>query len=145
MTFPRKNVASQAKSEVLNAAVSVVVKDLRPFSVFEGRGMKEFAQTLIDIGAKHGKVAIDDVLSFRNTIASKVRSTASTQKSNLLSLLKMPVQDNCGFGVTADLWTDNYKKLTYLSSTVHWLENEERKNSGLFCKLFAAEIKNFGM
>ena len=56
------NVASQAKSEVLNAAVSVVVKDLRPFSVLEGKGMKEFAQTFIDIGAKHGKVAIDDVL-----------------------------------------------------------------------------------
>ena len=94
MTFPRKNVASQAKSEVLNAAVSVVVKDLRPFLVLEGRGMKEFAQTLIDIGAKHGKVAIDDVLPSRNTIASKVRSTASTQKSNLLSSLKMAVQDN---------------------------------------------------
>ena len=141
LTFPRRNVASQAKSEVLNAAVSVVVKDLRPFSVLEGRGMKEFAQTLIDIGAKHGKVAIDDVLPSRNTIASKVKSTASTQKSNLLSSLKMAVQDNCGFGVTADLWTDNYKKLTYLSSTVHWLKNEERKNSGLFCKLFAAERK----
>ena len=117
------------------------MKDLRPFSVFEGEGMKEFAQTLIDIGAKYGKVTVKEVSPSRNTIVKKVNSTALAQKSNLVASPKSAIQDNSGLGVTFDLWTDDYKKLSYLSCTKHWLEDAERKNSGVFCKLFQAERK----
>ena len=143
LKLPFKNcgVARQAKSDALNAAVSVVVKDLRPFSVFDGEGMKEFAQTCIDIRAKYGKLTVEEVLPSRNTIAKKVKSTALDQKTNLLASLKLAISNNSGFGVTSDLWTDDFKKLTYLSCTAHWLENRKRKNSGIFCKLFQAERK----
>ena len=143
LKLPFKNcgVARQAKSDALNAAVSVVVKDLRPFSVFDGEGMKEFAQTCIDIGAKYGKLTVEEVLPSRNTIAKKVKSTALDQKTNLLASLKLAISNNSGFGVTSDLWTDDYKKLTYLSCTAHWLEDGKRKNSEIFCKLFQAEKK----
>ena len=62
LPFQNLGVVCQAKSNAFNAAEAVVVKDFRPFSVFEGEGMKEFAQTLIDIGAKYGKVTVKGVL-----------------------------------------------------------------------------------
>ena len=62
LPFKNLGVARQVKSDALDAAVAVVVKDLRPLSVFEGEGMKEFAQTRIDIVAKYGKVTVKDVL-----------------------------------------------------------------------------------
>ena len=79
LPFKNLGVARQAKADALNAVVKVVVKDLRPFTVFEGEGMKEFAQTLIDIGAKYGKVTVKEVLPSRNTIVKKVNSTAKEQ------------------------------------------------------------------
>lgn len=33
-----------------------------------------------------------------------------------------------GYGVTTDMWTDNYLKMSYLSVTIHYVKDGELKN-----------------
>ena len=61
-TFSRENsifnyckvkVPQTAKKEVLLSVTNLLIKDLKPFSVLEGEGMKDFAKKVISMGAKY--------------------------------------------------------------------------------------------
>ena len=75
--YCKVKVPQTSKKEVLNSVTNLVVKDLRPFSVLEGEGMKDFAKKMISIGAKYGCVDTEDLLPSRNTICKHVKGLAS--------------------------------------------------------------------
>jgi len=64
----QKQLPSSALQQISDQAVKFVAKDIRPFSVTSGDGFLSFAQTLIDIGATHGKFDIREVLKHRTTL-----------------------------------------------------------------------------
>jgi len=49
-------VTNDIKAMVTESAVEFVASDLRPFNVVGVEGFLKFAQTMIDIGAKYGKI-----------------------------------------------------------------------------------------
>ena len=47
---------------VTKKLVNLCVLDLRPFYIVKGSGFIEFAQSMIDLGAKHGKFDVNQVI-----------------------------------------------------------------------------------
>ena len=54
----------------------------------------------------------------------------------MLVAVKAAIEDNGGCGMSANLWTDGYKKQTYLSCTERQLQGEVIHSSAAFRKLF---------
>ena len=62
LCFPTVRLPEQAKKKVVEAAVQLVANDIRPFSILDGKGMRTFCQTLLDVGATYGKVDANALL-----------------------------------------------------------------------------------
>ena len=71
--YCKRKISAAAKTEVLNSVVNLVVQDLRPVSVVDGRGMQTFSQKLINAGAKYGCLDAKELLSSRNTVSKHMK------------------------------------------------------------------------
>ena len=58
----------------MDACISVCTTDLWPLRIFEGVGIRNFANTLIQLGAKYGQLKAEEVLPARTTISKKIVS-----------------------------------------------------------------------
>ena len=58
-------------------------------------------QKLISIGAKHGNISVDDLLSSARTVSLHVHSKAEKKREEL----KIELEKQKCFAVTTDLWT----------------------------------------
>ena len=104
--------------------VNFCTKDIRPFSIVDGKGFKEFCQTLITIGAKNGNLDINDVMPSRVTVSRKVED-----KYNLLkSQFKESISKNDSFGITLDMWTNQYNHTSFLALTSHYITGDVSSN-----------------
>lgn len=109
------------KKKVLKAAVNLCVKDVKPFSIIEGSGMKEYTKSCIEIGAKYGKhVSLNSMLPCSNTISNNVTELYN----KLIPIIRSELELLENMAATTDIWTDDHKKISYLSLTVHYILNE---------------------
>jgi len=113
LCFPTVKLPEQAKKKVVKAAVQLAANDMRPFSILDGKGMRIFCQSLVDVGATYGKVDVNELLPSRNTVSKKLHQTAGDERRNIVKLLEKAIFDNGGIGMTVDLWIDNYKKIVF--------------------------------
>lgn len=115
---------------VKEAAVKFVVKDRRPYYAVQGDGFIDVCKAMVRLGQKYPKLNNNDIeriIPSRQTVANDVR-IKSNQAIDIISrdlteCLKYPG----GFACTTDLWTDNFRRKSYLSITVHlnlFRENE---------------------
>ena len=132
LNFSRKKVPNQLKKVVLKGAVELVAKDMRPFSVLDGNGMKAFSQCLINAGAMYGQVDCSEILPSRNTLSKALRETAVSEREKLISLVIKAIEDNGGVATTTDLWTDNHIRQSYISCTVQFVKGDTVKNCAIF-------------
>ncbi|CAG8841620.1 41395_t:CDS:2, partial [Gigaspora margarita] len=107
--LPKKTILPTAKESTTNKIVNFVCKDLRPFEIIEGEGFRDFSQEMINIGAKFGQIQIDDLFPHPTTISRNI---------------------------IKNMWTDNYKKLSYISLTVHFIKNWQLKEQILAISKF---------
>lgn len=76
--------------------------------------------SLIQVGVTHGNVSAKDVFPHPTTISKCIKTLCSEKRDELkLTLSKLAKQ---GVGRTTDLWTDDYKKNTYLAATIHFIQ-----------------------
>jgi len=63
-SFVRKStgVPAQYKKTILENCIRVCAKHLRPYRMFETSSFCQLAQSLIEIGAKHGHCDVKDIL-----------------------------------------------------------------------------------
>jgi len=74
---------------------------------------------LINIDAIYRNLSVDDLLSYPTTIFKNVIKDAESIKIALASNLKIIFQE-IGEAFTTDMWTDNYRKINYISLTIHY-------------------------
>lgn len=107
---------------VREAAMKFVVKDYRPFYAIECEGLKDLCYAMVLFGQKYSNMSKDDfekILPSRQTVGRDV-SARSLELINVMSKeMRHCLNFAGGFAATTDLWTDNYKRKSYMSITVH--------------------------
>lgn len=108
--------------KVRNAAMQFVVKDIRPFYAVEGEGLRCLCKTMILLGRKYPQMSDADIESLiphrtviRERVDDKAEEIQQTIKANFRKALKYPD----GFSCTTDLWTDDFKQISYMCLTAH--------------------------
>lgn len=132
----KKETPTAAKEVVINKIVNLVCKDLRPFEIIVGQGFREFSQEMINIGATYGNLSVDNIFPHPTTISRNIIKKAESIKLDLTIKLK-DIFQHVGGAFTTDMWTDDYRKVSYISLTVHYIdENWQLKEQILAASKF---------
>ena len=116
----KKEIPVAAKEATSKRLINLVCKDIRPFEIIVGQGFKEFAQEMINIGAIYGNLPVDNLFPHPTTLSRNVIKKAEV-KNDLSTRLKY-VFELVGGAFTTDMWTDDYRKVSYISLTVHYID-----------------------
>ena len=143
-TKPPRQVPQHVKDKMTDACVKMCSVDLRPFSVVNGPGFKNVAQSLIEVGAKFGNVNAEEVLPHSPTISRKTCVVAEKVREKFLPEVKEALEmKSCAFD--ADMWSDKYTKTAYLTTTAQYVtEDFKLKSLVLFTVDFPAEQAKTG-
>jgi hypothetical protein len=134
--WAKKSFPKVAKEITTKQIVNLVCKDLRPFEIILGQGFREFSQEMINIGAKYGSLQVDKLFPHPTTVCRNVIKEAELVKTDLIFKLK-DVFQLIGGAFTTDMWTDDYRKISYISLTVHYIdENWQLKEQILAASKF---------
>ena len=91
---------------------------------------------MINIGTMYGSLSVDDLFLHPTTISRNVIKEAESVKSTLTLKLK-DIFQLVGGAFTTDMWTDDYRKISYISLTVHYIdENWQLKEQILAASKF---------
>jgi hypothetical protein len=132
----KKSPPTAAKEATTKKIINLVCKDLRPFEIILGEGFREFSQEMINIGATYGTLSVDELFPHPTTISRNVIKKAESAKTALALKLKDVFQFTGG-AFTTDMWTDDFRKLSYISLTVHYIdENWQLKEQVLAASKF---------
>lgn len=97
--------------------------DIRPISAIEGGGFRKFGQFLLDVGAKFGKIDITDILPQPTTVSRHIDQMTEKMRNNIFKDLFLIINKKyCAS--TCDMWTDNYRKNSYTSITLHYVDDD---------------------
>lgn len=91
------------------------------FRSVEQDGFQQLLQACVDLGAKYGKLNVKDVLVGRMSVARETVVMAGFVKKQILSRLKEPIDDET-VAVCVDLYTDDYRKRSYLDIHAVWID-----------------------
>ncbi|CAF1481339.1 unnamed protein product [Rotaria magnacalcarata] len=136
--FNKKALPEKYKLKLKDAELKFVVAGSHSFNSLENGGILTLIQTSIEIGANFGLVDVQDIFYGRKTIREEVLLKFTQYTNQIRSLLDEPIQQHCVAG-TADVWTDDLMKRSYLDFTVFFVNDAyELKHTMLRCKHFDA-------
>lgn len=139
-----KPIPAKLKETVTEKCVSLCCKDIRPFNVVNGEGFAELAQELINVGAAYGRVPADSVIPTPKTIASRCIDMAEEKRDALVKTLNDVLNDST-VAMTTDMWTDDYRKVSYLTITCHFITTDmELVNRTLTTAMFPLDEAKTG-
>jgi hypothetical protein len=139
--WEKKTFPIVAKEITIKKITNFVCKDLHPFEIILGSGFREFSQEMINIGATYETLPVDDLFPHPTTISRNIAKEAESVKSTLTLKLK-DIFQLVGGAFTTDMWTDDYRKISYISLTVHYIdENWQLKEQILAASKFP-EVKH---
>ncbi|KAM8704169.1 hypothetical protein ACLKA7_008721 [Drosophila subpalustris] len=111
--FSKKIVSKSALDRLERKQLALVALDLHPLSVTEGRGFREYAQELINVGAEFGTQSFLDLVVSRKCLSTRVMIE---EYDKLKKQIMADVADqNVAF--TTDMWTDEHTQRSFISST----------------------------
>ena len=94
---------------------------------------------MVNIAAEHGRFDVEDLLYGRKTISEFSKLKAEELKQKLKIELTEP-QEADSIAVTLDLWTDEFKHMSYLDAHAFWIDtNFELKHRMLAVRHFGIE------
>lgn len=105
---------------VRDAATEFIVRDIRPFYALEGEGLQNLLKTMIHVGKKYPRLALDYI---KRLIPSRFTMRRHTDKKTIDAIkmiktdLAKSIQSVGGFSCTLDLYSHRYRCNTYLCIT----------------------------
>lgn len=103
------------------AAAKFVCLDFRPFNAVECTGLRDMLAAAFEIGQKYPNMSTDEFLTCipsRNTVKTTVSGNAANAKPLIEDIFEEAIKQG-GFGCTLDLWTDNFKSISYMVITAN--------------------------
>lgn len=114
--FFSKPVPPNARSQVIDKCVDFCCKDIRPFQTVACGGFIKLAQELINVGAAYGRLSAEKLLPDPTTISGRCQEKAKTKRDAIVAEIK-EVMCSVNVGMTTDMWTDDYRKVSYMAFT----------------------------
>lgn len=123
----------EAKKACTEVLTNWVVQDIRPYSIVNDAGLKEYSKLLLSFGIKFGSnLNVDALIPHPTTISRNVENSYIIQFNKLHSEISSIRE--IGYSLTCDLWTENFSKISYLALTCHFIMDGECKNKLLGVK-----------
>jgi hypothetical protein len=122
--FFKKHIITKQEKEMMTVtAANYYATDMRPFESLSGLGLKALIQTALDIGSSStGRVTIDELLTNLTTVSRNVDSHAWNGREKLILVLKKHFDSGLNVACTLDLWMNAVKKNSYMSITIHYID-----------------------
>lgn len=127
-------VPEKFKKETRDKCVQFVCQDIRPYDTISGKGFTQLAQHLVDTAARIGKFDVCEILPHPTTVSRNVEMRAQSLRKHVVEEITATIS-KFGCAVTADIWTETYRKTSFLSATIHYVNEQSELHSRV---LFAA-------
>lgn len=115
-----KEINGDEKSKAIKVFTKWTIENCRPLKIVSDSGLREVVKFSIEIGAKYGKdVNVNKLLPSRSSISRNIEvlyEEVFKKIKNEISEIK-----DIGFGITTDLWTENFLRKTYICVTIHYV------------------------
>jgi hypothetical protein len=85
------------------------------------------AQTLVNLGSIHGKFNVREAIPHRTTISKKVPEKVQEVKT----MVRAALSNKKYVGLTTDGWTDDMLKVSYITTTVHYFDEDMNLHSSI--------------
>lgn len=116
-------VDEQSRSKCLRACMNWSIQDCRPFLAVDGQGFKETVAYFLEVGEKYGRnVDIDHLIPHPTKISRNLNEMAAQYEEDLKGPIHSHIKS--GAAVTSDIWTDNCAKRSYITATLHYVDEE---------------------
>ena len=129
------SLPSSSKAKLMDGLVAFVANDLRSFKAVEDVGLLKLANTLLEIGAKHGMLGAEEILPSRFSVKREVIKRANAEKRNIGPRIKEVVTKWGMIGLTTDM-SSNLKNQHFMFLTVHFFEDMCLKSAVSHVTLF---------
>ncbi|OAE25920.1 hypothetical protein AXG93_949s1110 [Marchantia polymorpha subsp. ruderalis] len=124
-TATRRDATTSEKKLISVALADMCAVDMRPFYIVKGTGFRNYTQTVLNIGlnSKVGML-VDNILPDPTTINGNVQMRSNAGREILTAALKAHLAQGIRIGNTTDIWIDDINKVSFLSVTVHFIDDE---------------------
>ena len=129
---PYTKATKQCIKTMLESCVEFCAMDVHPLEIIEGPGFEQLAQNLINLGAKSGRLRIEDILPTQSTLSKRISQEADTATVELFSTVMPYIEKEQG-SISLYNWTDETKGMCYTNVTFHYIDENWCFNS---CLLF---------
>lgn len=132
-SHPEVDADVESKKMCIKFATEWTIKNGRSFNIIADSGLKNMAQFFISVGAKFGEnINVESLLPHPTTIS---RNIGALYEFNFNEIKKEKVDGTkFGYGITSDIWTDDFYKISYISLTIHYVAEGTLKNRLLAVK-----------
>ncbi len=126
MSLKTDELESRTKTGIKKALTVKLVefcgKDVRPMEIISGGGFKSLAQFLISVGAEHGNIDISTILPHPTTVSRHIVDVKKSVNDKIFPIIcNAMINSECS--ATTDMWTDDFKKRSFLTMTVHFFDD----------------------
>ncbi|KAL0179893.1 hypothetical protein M9458_025335, partial [Cirrhinus mrigala] len=117
------SIPLRARQALTEKCIEFCCKDIRPFYVLSGHGFQALAQELINVGGTYGRVSAQSILPHHSTVSKACIEKADERREVLAQTLKDALK-NGDVAMSTDMWTDDYKKISYIAITCHYITDD---------------------
>lgn len=123
------------KEMMLNATVDFVTMDMRPVNALYGEGLHSLLTTHAILWTCYGSSSIpSNLLPSSQAVSKHIKTRARKLRESFRDVLGAQFS-SIGGSICLDVWTDDFKKISYLGITAHYIDNSYCLNSRLIsCK-----------
>jgi len=116
-----------AYEQLQSYLIKFIASDIRPLSVVAGSGFQALCQSLVNFGARYGQFDIKSALPDRSTLARNVPAVVDQTKE----IVKEQLAGSEYIAITTDGWTDDYRKVSYVTVTAHYFDTDLNLRSAI--------------
>ncbi|KAH8037575.1 hypothetical protein HPB51_014890 [Rhipicephalus microplus] len=134
-------ISSTVNGYLTTTCVKGCAKDKRPFDVVCDDGFLNAGDELIAISAKYGSISARTVIPHPTTVSRRVSEVANElQEVGMPDIQPAMKEGHCSR--TLDKWTNDNKKIAYITATAHYVSVKwELRSLVLFTSDFISERK----
>ena len=133
ITKVKVKLSKEDTEAIKESQLAICSLGYQSFHSLESEGLRKFARTFVDMGAKRARFEVsihDGTLFGRNAVLHLCLSKAVVLQDKLKDSLYEPISASA-VALTTDMWTDNYRKLSYLDVHGFWITDEFKLDHSL--------------